>query len=158
MCSRVAGKAAAAVGVAGLGLALVVVKDFHQQAQTWDQILSVSVPNLSLVWATKVSRAGAPHPHRVSWTQPVFLTCVAQSIQQLPLHVLQLPLDLIQPEGELLWVTLCCSNQTLSLQEAGTYTWVIFYFEQTLCLNTAPLLCAGPGCPARAAPSHPRHT
>lgn len=54
-----------------------------------------------------VSRARAPHPHKVSWTQPVFLTCVAQSIQHLCLHVLELHLDLVQPEGEFLWMTLC---------------------------------------------------
>lgn len=40
-------RAAAAVGAAGLGLALMVVKDFHQQAQVWDQILSVSTKPVS---------------------------------------------------------------------------------------------------------------
>lgn len=111
-----------------------------------------------MVWATKASRAGAPHPHKVSCSQPVFLTCVAQSIQQLCLHVLQLLLDLVQPEGELLWVTLCWSNQTAELTQgwdlrvARFLVWANSVFEQA-----APLLCAVPGCPARAVPTRSRY-
>lgn len=44
-------------------------------------------------------------------------------MQQLCLQVLELHLDLIQPEGEFLGMALCWSNGQLSLQKAGTHTW-----------------------------------
>lgn len=96
-----------------------MVKDFHGTKS----YLCVPAPNLAMVWATTASRACALHAHKVSWAQPVFLTCVAQSIQQLCLQLLELHVDLVQPEGEFLWRALCWSNRQLRLQKAGTHTW-----------------------------------
>lgn len=86
--------------------------------QIWDKILPVRASTKPV---NDLGHQGQPpwalRAHKVSWTQPVFLTCVAQSIQQLCLHVLELHLDLIQPEGEFLWMTLCWSNQTAEFTE-----------------------------------------
>lgn len=120
MCSHVAGESCSCCGSSWLRAGLDAGEEFPSAGPGMGpnpECVSTKPVN---VWATKVSRAWALHPHQVSWTQPVFLTCGAQCIQQLCLHVLQLHLDLIQPEGELLWVTLCWSNQTAGFRLGPT--------------------------------------
>lgn len=77
----------------------------------------------------------------------MFLTCVAQSIQQLSLHVLELHLDLVQPEGEFLWITLCWSNQRAELTEGWHLHKLHFLTGAKAVLQSAAPLLGGAAQP-----------